>query len=188
MSVHVFVDLSAVFLRTKELGAERVDYAVMQATLSARLNREIAGNSVTAFSSLSLANEGQASFLNHLRGRLGWHVETRAARLAEVGRDQQDRPVIRFDALIGFAAGLCTKDDRSVILVSDSFALEPVLQAMSTRGVRAFLGFWGSLLDARWHAAIRGGSAFDFVDFDHTDRILGRRIDRTHDSFLRHLS
>lgn len=189
MSARVFIDLSAVFLRAKELVADRVvDYPALMAELIAAAGVPIDGDSVTAFSSVTAANEGQGKFLDFLRERLGWHVETRPARLAEIARDPQDRPIIRFDAAIAFACGLSMKPGSTVAVVSDSFALEPVLQAMAARGVRVFIGFWGSLLDPRWHSALGSGSGFTFIDFDRADRILGRRSDRTNDSFLRHLS
>lgn len=191
MSARLFVDLSAVYLRAKELAPDLwVDYAAMMAAIAKSTSLDIDGGRVLAFSSITSANEKQTRFLEGLRRPpLRWKVETRPARLAEIARDALDRPIIRFDAALAFAIGVTLSNTTAVVVVSDSFGLEPVLAATAGRGVRVMLCFWGSCLDARWHAVLRHNGPIEFIDLDRAEGVLGDRLDRdrTPSSFLRDL-
>lgn len=176
----VLVDGTALYFRSREGRAERLDYEALNRVLTSK-----AGVSnfdpALFFTTFDAQNEGQAKFLTFLRTRLQWHEEALPVwdadplpKDAPWERSERRSEFIRFDAAIAFALGrLVDRRDR-IIVLSDSFGLEqPMLAAAEYNGAEIVLAFFGRQLDPRWLPVIRAtDSKIKFWDLDDSSQAL----------------
>ena len=110
-------------------------------------------------------NEKQRSFVDGLRD-LGWDVETYSSRDVRRLNDTRD---YRFDAQIGYNIGLAVENFDRVVVVSDSYELQPIISNLveDDPNVEAFLVFFSDSLDGRWWKEInREDSVVNFIDLE----------------------
>jgi|HubBroStandDraft_4_1064222.scaffolds.fasta_scaffold77707_3 hypothetical protein len=178
------MDGTALYFRSREGRSERLDYEALNRELQA--NADSVFDPAIFFTTYDAQNEGQAKFLNFLQTRLHWKVETRpvwdADPLPEDApweRGEGRNKFIRFDAPIAFALGRLLERRDRIIVVSDSFALEPPMSAAAEyRRAEIVLAFFGSQLDRRWLPILNGGeSKIKFWDLDQkSEALFGREL------------
>lgn len=166
----LLIDGTALYLRSKDIGIERLNYEALDRFLKQQL--EVRSFSPALFfTAFDPANEGQEKFLSFLKTRLGWFVEAipiwkADASLRDSNRSDRSGRDIRFDAYLSFALGRLVDRRDKIVLLSDSYGLAGVASEAATYKTKIFLSFFGSQLDSRWHAHLFDQQSVSWIDLD----------------------
>lgn len=161
--VSLLVDGSAMYLAGRQVDQTRtLDYRALQSALLSRVQARALEPAIF-WTSFDPANEGQAKFLEFIEREMRWTVDAVPVQEAVAhlkGPGGADSPPIRFGERIAYALGrLSVATSGGIIIISDQYSIcAPMLDAVS-RGVRVWLAFFGSQLDARYHRLLRSNVA-----------------------------
>lgn len=205
-SAAALIDGTALYFKSREGRAERLDYEALNHRLQA--NTALAFEPALFFTTYDAQHEGQAKFLTFLQTRLQWKVEARpvweADPLPKEAWERGDRrnEFVRFDASIAFALGRLVGRRNRIVVVTNSFALEQPMLAAAEYGqaippevkgnnklnipmikkseptTEVVLAFFGRQLDPRWLPILRGKeSKIKFWDLeDDSKALFGREF------------
>lgn len=183
------IDGTALYFRSREgrSEGERLNYEALDDHLLSKC-RVNEFDPAIFFTTYDSQNEGQGKFLSFVRNRLEWQAETRPVwdadplpKDAPWERGERRNEFIRFDASIAFALGRLVERRDTIVLVTDSFAIEqPMLAASAYGKTKIVLAFFGQQLDPRWLPVIRGGDGrIEFWDLDDvSESLFGREAAR----------
>lgn len=182
-STAVLIDGTALYFRSREARAERLDFEALASFLEKRSSPDLV-ELVVFFSTFDDANEAQQKFLTFLRTRLRWDVELRPIweadplpRDAPWERSARRNEFVRFDAAISFAIGRLVDRYKRIVVVTDSFGVEqPIAAARALEHAQLVLAFFRHSLDPRWHTRLLTGSrgGVEFWDLDEVPALFGR--------------
>jgi hypothetical protein len=179
----LLVDGTALFFGQRAVSPDKtMDYRALVTLLRDHTGQSSQPRPAYFFTATDETNDKQLKF-NEMVRTLGWTVAQTTPQMAMVANPllaDADNRLIRFDASMAYALGrLSSAGVKHVVVVSDSYALANPVRDCVQRGMRVTVGFFGSVLDSRWHRIFRDSELPtarsrkpEFLDFDTSSHLL----------------
>jgi len=165
-TISVFGDLTALYAARSGCNPGRVrrsiNYSQLNSGLLQAMNVEKWDSNVW-YTLYSAKNPEQESFVKGLE-ELGWNVNKSQSRDV---RYQEHTVDYRFDAQIAYQ--LATSDSDTIVIVSDSLDMLPVIKAAKADDpdLNITLAFFSETMDRGWWKALKDENrCFDFIELD----------------------